>query len=86
LVFLQWALAIRGVAEFRHQGVHAVLEEARRRGELAADIDLDYALDLMAGPIFWRICGRRQNTTPEFLNLVVDTVLHALGVQRPPQR
>jgi AcrR family transcriptional regulator len=70
----------------RREYGHAVLEEARRRGELAADIDLEYALDLMAGPIFWRICGRRQNTTPEFLNLVVDTVLHALGVQLPLQR
>jgi AcrR family transcriptional regulator len=70
----------------RREYGHAVLEEARRRGELAADVDVEYALDLMAGPIFWRICGRRQNTTPEFLDLVVDTVLHALGVQRPIQR
>jgi AcrR family transcriptional regulator len=70
----------------RREYGHAVLEEARRRGELAADVDVEYALDLMAGPIFWRICGRRQNTTPEFLDLVVDTVLHALGVQRPLQR
>ncbi len=70
----------------RREYGHAVLEEARRRGELAADVDDEYALDLMAGPIFWRICGRRQNTTPEFLDLVVDTVLHALGVQRPLQR
>jgi AcrR family transcriptional regulator len=70
----------------RREYGHAVLEEARRRGELANDVDVEYALDLMAGPIFWRICGRRQNTTPEFLDLVVDTVLHALGVQRPLQR
>jgi AcrR family transcriptional regulator len=70
----------------RREYGHAVLEEARRRGELGADVDVEYALDLMAAPIFWRICGRRQNTTPEFLDLVVDTVLHALGVQRPVQR
>jgi hypothetical protein len=39
----------------RREYGHAVLEEARRRGELAADVDVEYALDLMAGPICWRI-------------------------------
>lgn len=69
-----------GVA--RREYGRSVIEAARHRGEVAQGFDLEYALDLMAAPIFWRICGRRQPTTAEFLDQVVDTVLHALGAQR----
>lgn len=67
----------------RREYGHAMMREAVKRGELSADLDVEYALDLVAAPIFWRVCGRRQDTTPEYLDRVVDTVLHALGVPRP---
>ena len=57
-----------------------MLDMAMARGELDAGADVEYALDLMAAPVFWRICGLRRDTTPEYLDRVVDTVLHALGV------
>ena len=63
----------------RREYGHAMMREAVKRGELSADLDVEYALDLVAAPVFWRICGRRQDTTPEYLDRVVDTVLHALG-------
>ncbi len=67
----------------RREYGHAMMREAVNRGELSADLDFEYALDLVAAPVFWRICGRRQDTTPEYLDRVVDTVLHALGVPHP---
>lgn len=67
----------------RREYGHAMMREAVKRGELSADLDFEYALDLVAAPVFWRICGRRQDTTPEYLDRVVDTVLHALGVPHP---
>lgn len=56
-----------------------VINAAIARGEVRPDVDVEYALDLIAAPVFWRICGRRLPTTPDFLDRVVDSVLHALG-------
>ncbi|MGE0218211.1 TetR-like C-terminal domain-containing protein [Mycolicibacterium sp.] len=66
----------------RRRSGATVIAAAIERGEVRRDVDVEYAVDLMAGPIFWRICGLRRTTTPEFLDRVVDTVLHALGAQR----
>lgn len=62
----------------RRESGRVVIEAAIARGEVRADVDVEYALDLIAAPVFWRICGRRLPTTPEFLDRVVDSVLHAL--------
>ncbi|MGE2736037.1 TetR-like C-terminal domain-containing protein [Mycolicibacterium vaccae] len=62
----------------RREAGQAVIDAAIARGEVDPDVDIEYALDLVAAPVFWRICGRRLHTTPEFLDRVVDTVLHAL--------
>jgi AcrR family transcriptional regulator len=60
-----------------------LIEAAIGRGEVSSDVDIEYALDLMAAPIFWRICGLRRSTTPAFLDQVLGTVMHALGLQHP---
>jgi AcrR family transcriptional regulator len=58
----------------------AVIDAAIARGEVPSDVDSEYVLDLVAAPVFWRLCGRREHTDPAFLDRVVDSVLHALGV------
>ena len=60
----------------------AVIDAAITRGEVSPDVDSEYVLDLIAAPVFWRICGRREQVTPAYLDRVVDTVLHALGSPR----
>lgn len=60
----------------------AVIDAAIARGEVSPDVDSEYVLDLIAAPVFWRICGRREQVTPAYLDRVVDTVLHALGSPR----
>lgn len=57
-----------------------IIEAAIDRGEVQPDVDIEYVLDLVAAPVFWRVCGLRQETTPGFLDRVVGTVLHALGL------
>ena len=59
-----------------------MIRAADKRGDLGDDVDVEYVLDLIAAPVFWRVCGRRQDTTPAFLDRVVDSVLHALGTPR----
>ncbi len=73
------AVALNRLAATRREHALRMINTAASRGEVAADADIEYAIDLMAGPIFWRICGRRQQTTPEFLERVVGTILHALA-------
>lgn len=68
----------------RREFGRTMIEAAIDRGAVRADIDVEYALDLMAGPIFWRVCGLRQETTPAFLDQVTATVLHALGLPQTP--
>ena len=64
----------------RRQHGRAIIEAAIDRGEVRGDVDIEYALDLLAAPVFWRVCGLRQETTPAFLEQVAGTVLHALGL------
>ncbi|WP_240431247.1 TetR-like C-terminal domain-containing protein [Mycobacterium kyogaense] len=70
----------RRVGTARRGYGQAVIDAAIARGEVSPDVDSEYVLDLVAAPVFWRICGRRLKTGPEFLERVVDSVLHALGV------
>ena len=58
----------------------AVIDAAIARGEVSSDVDSEDVLDLIAAPVFWRLCGRRERTGSAFLDRVVDSVLHALGV------
>ncbi len=70
----------RRVGTARRGYGQAVIDAAIARGEVSPDVDSEYVLDLVAAPVFWRICGRRLQTGPEFLERVVDSALHALGV------
>lgn len=70
----------RRVGTARRGYGQAVIDAAIARGEVSPDVDSEYVLDLVAAPVFWRICGRREQTGPAFVDRVVDSALHALGV------
>ncbi len=55
-----------------------VLEERVTTGEVDANADIEYALDLLAAPLFWRVCGRRRNSSPALRESVVQSVLDVL--------
>ncbi|GAA3574336.1 TetR/AcrR family transcriptional regulator [Amycolatopsis ultiminotia] len=52
---------------------------AIERGELPADANLEMAMDLIAGPIYWRLIVRRAEVAEGYLEEVTDLVLRALG-------
>jgi AcrR family transcriptional regulator len=54
------------------------LRAARRSGQLAEDIDLDVAVDMIFGPILNRWLQRTGPLTREYADQVVDTALHGL--------
>ncbi|MGS2615899.1 TetR/AcrR family transcriptional regulator [Micromonospora sp. LZ34] len=61
------------------------LRAARRAGQLAEDVDLDVAVDLLFGPILNRWLQRTGPLTPEYADQVVDTALRGLR-PAPPAR
>jgi len=58
------------------------LRAARQAGQLAEDVDLDVAVDLLFGPVLNRWLHRTGPLTPEYAEQVVDTALRGL---RPPR-
>ncbi|MFI9273522.1 TetR-like C-terminal domain-containing protein [Kitasatospora sp. NPDC052896] len=54
-----------------------LLERAIERGELPADVDRELALDLLAGPLYWRLAVVRTPTGPDYLERLTDKLLAA---------
>ncbi|SCG39863.1 transcriptional regulator, TetR family [Micromonospora echinaurantiaca] len=59
------------------------LRAARRAGQLAEDVDLDVAVDLLFGPILNRWLQRTGPLTAEYVDQVVDTALRGLRPTPP---
>jgi AcrR family transcriptional regulator len=82
------ALAAAGqaaIGERRRAYLITALRRAIDRGELAADLDLEMAADLLAAPIYWRLTVRGSTAEPGYLDTLTEFVLRALGA-RPPAR
>ncbi|MET7332094.1 TetR/AcrR family transcriptional regulator [Nonomuraea sp. NPDC005650] len=54
------------------------LRSAQRAGQIAADADLDLALELLYAPLFQRWLHRSGPLTPEYADALVDLMLKAL--------
>jgi Transcriptional regulator len=66
------------VARWR-DGMRQVLHRAMARGELRVDTDVDVALDLLSGPLFYRFLMRGVPIDERFTRTIVKTVLRALA-------
>lgn len=62
----------------RHHPLKTCLELARARGELAADLDLDFALDIIEGPFASKRLMRGEPITVDMLPRYVDAALFGL--------
>jgi AcrR family transcriptional regulator len=69
----------------RRRPLTDALARAAGRGELPADLDVDEAAALLAGPLFYRAMVAREPVTPGFVDAVVDAALPALRA-RPEGR
>ncbi|MCG5452013.1 MULTISPECIES: TetR/AcrR family transcriptional regulator [Micromonospora] len=74
---------LRQVLHARQQeiGGHLVTR-AVQRGELPADTELDAAVDLIVGPLYWRLAIARLPLTDGYLDRLVESVVAGMGANR----
>jgi AcrR family transcriptional regulator len=74
------------LTERRREPVRHVLSRAQQRGELPASADLELAVDLLGGPLFYRRFIAHRGFPPGYAAAIVDLVLAGLhsGVSTPP--
>jgi AcrR family transcriptional regulator len=63
----------------RRDATRVLLVRAIGRGEIAADTDLEVALDLLYGPVYHRLLTRHAPLTDRFIHQLVDAVIKALS-------
>lgn len=72
----QLATAFRdGFLSVRRDATRTVLERARDRGEIAEDLDVDTAIDLLASPLYYRLLITGGSIDEGFARQIVDAVL-----------
>lgn len=64
--------------------VRAMVASAVERGELAGDTDLALAVDLLAGPVYWRLAVFRSPLGPSELDTLAAATVAALGAAHGP--
>lgn len=67
------------LTERRRRPVLEALRRARSRGEIRPDADLEVALDLLAGPAFYRRLIAHRELPAGYTASIIDLVLDALG-------
>jgi AcrR family transcriptional regulator len=70
---------LRDYTQRRRDGSAVVVRRAIERGELPADTDPDFLLDLIAGPLFYRVQISGRPIGPQVVADVVDVVLGGLA-------
>lgn len=63
----------------RGRGSH-IFERAIERGEIAPDADIDVALDVLAGALYWRQSILQTTADDDYLDRLTEVVLMAVGV------
>ena len=59
-----------------------LFRRAMERGELPADSDLEMCMDILAGPLYWRLAVVRTPTSDDYLDRLTDMVMAALTLAR----
>ncbi|BDM66899.1 TetR family transcriptional regulator [Streptomyces nigrescens] len=76
------ATALRAALHDSQEGVAAaVVASAVARGELPQDVDTRLALDLLTGPLYWRLLVVRDELPKGYLDALAGSVAAALGAE-----
>jgi AcrR family transcriptional regulator len=67
----------------RQRGIRELWDRAVSRGEVRADLDPDLALDLVFGPVMWRLVSGRRPLTEADADALVNSVLNGLRLAAP---
>jgi AcrR family transcriptional regulator len=65
--------------QFRRRGTKVVLDRAITRGELQPGMDLDVAIDVLTGPLFYRHLVSHMKIDRAYTDAVIDAFLRAFG-------
>jgi AcrR family transcriptional regulator len=68
----------------RRAGLKAMLQRARERGEVAADVDDDMVIDLMFGPVYHRLLITGQPSTRRAADHLAELVTRAVEPPTAP--
>lgn len=68
------------VREPRRDNVIALLRRAQKRGELPANLDDEFAVDMITAPLYWRLTIARRSATPKYSRQLVAATIAALRV------
>lgn len=71
------------VGQPRRSAVEQMLARATEAGLVTRPVHVELLVDLVAAPIYWRICGLRSEVDDEYLDELTDLVLRYLGVEAP---
>jgi AcrR family transcriptional regulator len=72
-------LSFQELTERRREPLRHVLARARRRREIPASADIELAIDLLAGPFFYRRFIAHRAVSEGYAIAIVDQVLTAIG-------
>jgi AcrR family transcriptional regulator len=72
---------VEAVREPRRAQAASLLEHATARGELPAETDVDLALDLVAGPLYWRLAVLHAEVSDGYIRRLVTVLARALGAR-----
>ena len=62
----------------RQHGIQQLWDRAVARGEVRNHIDLDIAMDLLFGPVMWRLMSGRKPLTDDEADKIADAALKGL--------
>lgn len=62
----------------RRQEAKIALERNRERGELRPEVDLDFLLDMLYGPLYYRLLLGGEPLTPEYAEALANQVVDGL--------
>jgi len=65
----------------RRKEAKTVLEHYQVNGQIAADVDLDLVLDLLYGPLYFRLLSGYGALTPEYAKQITVFALNGLAIQ-----
>lgn len=84
---VELARAVRdGFLAGRRAALRAVLERGVERGDLRADLDFELALDVLGGPLFYRLLITGGPIDRELAEGVVELILRGFAPGRPSRR
>jgi len=66
----------------RRKEAKTVLERYQIQGQIAEDVDLDLVLDLLYGPMYFRLLSGHGALTPEYAKQITGFALNGLASQR----